>query len=96
MSSWPPAILTPVSAEAIARGDGEFAAMFAESFGSISKDGIAGRANEPLVLRDWQKELLLHLFARDENGGLLAQTALIGMPRKIGRASCRERVSVVV
>ena len=47
-ASWPPAHLTPVDPAAILRGDGEFAAMFAEAFGSIGKDGIAGRAGEPL------------------------------------------------
>ncbi|NBW21896.1 MAG: terminase large subunit, partial [Caulobacteraceae bacterium] len=58
-----------------------------EAFGSIGKDGIAGRAGEPLVLREWQKELLRHLYARDENGGYLARTALIGMPRKNGKSA---------
>lgn len=87
MASWPPAVLTPVSDEAIAQGDGEFAALFAEAFGSIGKDGIAGRAGEALKLRDWQIELLKRLYARDENGGLMAQTALIGMPRKNGKSA---------
>ena len=87
MTSWPPAVLTPVSDEAIARGDGEFAIEFAEAFGSIGKDGIAGRAGEALRLRDWQKELLYRLYARDDDGGLLAQTALIGMPRKNGKSA---------
>lgn len=85
--SWPPAVLTPVPADAIERGDGDIAAAFAELFGTIGKDGVAGRAGEPLVLRDWQKQLLQHLYARDENGGLLAQTALIGQPRKNGKSS---------
>ena len=40
-SSWPPRWLTPVSDEAIARGDGEYAIEFAEAFGTIGKDGIA-------------------------------------------------------
>ncbi len=87
MSSWPPAILTPVAQDAVDRGDGEFAAMFAETFGSIGKDGIAGRAGEALKLRDWQIELLKHLYARDTGGGLVAQTALIGMPRKNGKSA---------
>lgn len=87
MSSWPPAFLTPVSAEAIARGDGRYAAEFAETFGSIGKDGIAGRAGEALKLRDWQVQLLERLYARDESGGLMAQTALIGMPRKNGKSA---------
>ena len=87
VSSWPPAVLTPVPNEAVARGDGRYAARFAEAFGSIGKDGIAGRTGEPLQLRDWQVSLLEHLFARDESGGLLAQTALIGMPRKNGKSA---------
>lgn len=87
MASWPPAWLTPVPAEAVARGDGEFAVEFAETFGSIGKDGIAGRAGEALQLRPWQIELLKQLYARDEQGGLLAQTALIGMPRKNGKSA---------
>ncbi len=87
MHSWPPALLTPVDPKAVARGDGDDAIEFAELFGSIGKDGIAGRAGEPLILRDWQKELLRHLYARDEDGGYIAQTALIGMPRKNGKSA---------
>ena len=87
MASWPPAHLTPVDPAAILRGDGEFAGLFAEAFGTIGKDGVAGRAGEPLRLRDWQKELLKNLYARDEDGGLVAQTALIGMPRKSGKSA---------
>ena len=87
MSSWPPLYLTPVDEESLARSDGRHAVRFAEAFGSIGKDGIAGRAGEPLVLREWQKELLRHLYARDDNGGYLARTALIGMPRKSGKSA---------
>lgn len=85
--SWPPAYLTPVPESGLAKSDGKYAAEFAETFGSIGKDGIAGRAGEALQLRDWQVELLRHLYARDENGGLLAQVALIGMPRKNGKSA---------
>jgi phage terminase large subunit-like protein len=85
--SWPPAWLTPVSDEAIARGDGLYASEFAELFGSIGKDGIAGKAGEPLLMRPWQTKLLEHLYARDVNGGLLAQTALLGLPRKNGKSA---------
>ena len=87
MGSWPPAVLTPVPFDAVGRGDGWRAAEFAELFGSIGKDGVAGRAGSPLVLRDWQRSLLDHLFARDADGGLMAQTALIGMPRKNGKSA---------
>ena len=87
MSSWPPAFLTPVDPVSVARGDGDVAIAFAEAFGSIGKDGIAGRAGDALRLRDWQKELLRHLYARDEFGGYLARTALVGMPRKNGKSA---------
>ena len=87
MSSWPPAFLTPVDPDALARSDGWKAAIFAEAFGSIGKDGIAGRAGQMLRLRDWQHELLRHLYARDADGGYAARTALIGMPRKSGKSS---------
>jgi phage terminase large subunit-like protein len=87
VDSWPPAWLTPVDPDAIARGDGDDAAEFAEAFGSIGKDGIAGKTGNALVLRDWQRQLLNHLYARDESGGYTAQTALIGMPRKNGKSA---------
>jgi phage terminase large subunit-like protein len=87
MASWPPAWITPADAESVERGDGDIAALFAESFGSVGKDGVAGKAGEPLALRDWQKELLAHLYARDADGGLQFQTALIGMPRKNGKSA---------
>jgi phage terminase large subunit-like protein len=87
VDSWPPAWLTPVKPESIARGDGDDAIEFAELFGSIGKDGIAGKAGQPLILRDWQKQLLKHLYARDANGGYEAQTALVGMPRKSGKSA---------
>jgi phage terminase large subunit-like protein len=87
MASWPPAHLTPVDPAAILRGDGEFAALFAEAFGTIGKDGVAGKAGDPLRLRDWQKELLNHIYARDEDGGLISQLVLIGQPRKNGKSA---------
>ena len=87
MSSWPPAWLTPVSEEAINAGDGEYAIQFAEAFGTIGKDGIAGRVGDALVLRDWQKELVRRIFARDADGGLTARVALVGTPRKSGKSA---------
>ena len=87
MSSWPPLWLTPVDKKAIEQGDGEIAIEFSETFGSIGKDGIAGRVGDALKLRDWQKELIRHVYARDEDGGLIARTALIGEPRKNGKSA---------
>jgi phage terminase large subunit-like protein len=86
-SSWPPAWLTPVPQDAIDRGDGEFAIEFAEAFGTIGKDGIAGRVGEALRLRDWQKELVKRIFARDADRGLTARVALVGTPRKSGKSA---------
>jgi phage terminase large subunit-like protein len=76
-----------VDSVSVARGDGDVAIAFAEAFGSIGKDGIAGRAGEALRLRDWQKELLRHLYARDEAGGYVARTALVGVSRKNGKSA---------
>ena len=87
MASWPPRWLTPVSDEAIQAGDGEYAIDFAETFGTIGKDGIAGRVGDALILRPWQKELVSRIFARDPDGGLTARVALVGTPRKSGKSA---------
>jgi len=87
VDSWPPTYLTPVDQESIDRGDGEFAIEFAEAFGTIGKDGIAGRVGDALVLRPWQKELVKRIFARDPDGGLRARVALVGTPRKSGKSA---------
>ncbi len=47
MSSFPPQWLTPVSEESMAAGDGDYVVEFAEAFGSIGKDGIAGAMGAP-------------------------------------------------
>ncbi len=83
----PPAWLTPVPQEAIDRGDGDFVIRFADAFATITKDSVAGRSGSKLVLREWQKELLGQVFARDEDGGLRNRISLIGMPRKSGKSA---------
>ena len=84
---WPPAWLTPVPQEAIDRGDGDFLIRFADAFGIITKDSVAGRAGEKMILRDWQKEMLKHVFARDEDGGLRHRVSLLGVARKNGKSA---------
>ena len=84
---WPPAWLTPVPQEAIDRGDGDFLIRFADAFGKITKDSVAGRAGEKMILRDWQKEMLKHVFARDEDGGLRHRVSLLGVARKNGKSA---------
>ena len=86
VSSWPPKWLTPVSEEAKINGEGGTIIDFAEAFAIITKDSVAGKAGSPLRLRDWQKELLLNVFAH-EGGGLKHQSSLIGQPRKNGKSA---------
>ena len=86
-SSWPPRWLTPVPEKAIERGRREEpVAEFAEAFGIITKDSVAGKSGAPLVLRGWQQSLLEHMFAF-ENGGYRHQSQLVLMPRKNGKSA---------
>ena len=87
MDSWPPAWLTPVPEEALAKGrEMEPVVDFAEAYGRITKDSVAGKAGGPLILRPWQKTLLEHLFAWDDDG-LRHRVSLVGMPRKNGKSA---------
>lgn len=83
---WPPRWLTPVPEEAIINGEGNLVIDFAEAFGIITKDSIAGKSGFQLELRPWQKELILNIFAH-ENGGLRHRINLVGMPRKNGKSA---------
>ena len=83
---WPPQWLTPVPQNEIENGEGEVVIDFAEAFGIITKDSIAGPAGQSLDLREWQKELIRHVFAGDENG-YRHSISLIGMPRKNGKSA---------
>jgi phage terminase large subunit-like protein len=83
---WPPQWLTPVPQSELDNGEGEVVADFAETFGIITKDSIAGPQGSPLVLRDWQRELMRHVFAGDDEG-YRHRISLIGMPRKNGKSA---------
>src|SRR5271166_6991216 len=85
--SWPPLHLTKVPAADIKRGDGERICEAIEALATVSKDGYAANAGDPLVLRPWQKQLLGHLFARKANGRLRHRVALVGLPRKQGKSA---------
>lgn len=82
----PPRWLVPVPDLALEEGEGDVVAQFAEAFGVITKDSVAGRSGSPLVLRAWQRELIRHLFAGDGNR-LRHRTSLVGMPRKNGKSA---------
>jgi phage terminase large subunit-like protein len=84
--SWPPRWLTPIPEDSIVNGEGPSVMKFAENFGIITKDSVAGKAGEPLNLRDWQQNLIGHVFAH-ENGGLRNRVNLVGMPRKSGKSA---------
>jgi len=84
---WPPRWMTPITPEEIERGEGDLAIEFINSFGKITKDSVAGGVGEPMVLRDWQQDLIRHLFAHNEQGYLKNRIALVGMPRKSGKSA---------
>ena len=80
----PPKFLSPDSNHG-SRGDDVI--DFAETLCRITKDSIAGRSGEPLIFRDWQKELTRGLYALKEDGTLKHKIALIGLPRKQGKSA---------
>lgn len=86
VDAFPPRWLTPVSQQAMDDGEGDLVAKFAELYGIITKDSVAGSSGSPLELRPWQKELIRHIFAH-ENGGLKHRINLVGMPRKNGKSA---------
>ena len=91
---WPPAWLTPVEATSLADGKGDLAIDFIEAFGIITKDSIAGPQGSQLILRDWQKDLIRHLYAGDGNGGFASKISLVGMPRKQGKSAMASSLAV--
>lgn len=92
--SWPPSWLTPVPEEALLAGKGELAIEFVEAFGIITKDSVAGPAGSPLILRDWQKELIRHLYAGDGKGNFHSQVNLVGLPRKQGKSALGSTLAI--
>ena len=84
--AWPPRWLTPVPESDLARSEGKVLALFADRFGIITKDSVAGPAGSPLTLRPWQRSLLEHAFALDDEG-YRHRVSLIGMPRKSGKSA---------
>lgn len=81
-----PLFLTGIPAQDIARGDGDEFLDFTR-FLRVTKDSVGGSAGEPMVMRDWQSDMVRRLFARTENGRLKHRQALIGVPRKNGKSA---------
>ena len=65
------------------KSDGLLVADFAATFLHVSK-GV--RAGEPLELTAWQRDLLVSLFERREDGLLRYRRSLIGLARKNGKS----------
>ena len=63
--------------------DGRVVSDFAETFLHVSKGVLAG---QPLVLTDWQFDLLDNLFERRADGLLRYRRSLIGLARKNGKS----------
>jgi phage terminase large subunit-like protein len=83
----PPRWATQTSLVDRAAGDGAEVAGFIEGLCRITKDTVAGRSGAPLVLRDWQHDLLQGLFARRADGRRKHRVGLIGLPRKNGKSA---------
>ena len=77
-SSWPPAILTPVSEVERESGDGAEVVSFIEGLCLQVKDSVGGLAGSPMILRDWQKMLLADVFARRADGRRKHRTVSTG------------------
>ena len=84
---WPPAILTPVPAADIRRGDGKLVTEFVEALCPQVKDSVGGRAGEPLILRPWQRKLMEALWARRADKRLRHKVGLVGLARKNGKSA---------
>ena len=91
---WPPQHLTPVPKEDLARSRGGGVVDFGEALCRIVKDSVAGSAGDPMVFRDWQKELLRHVFAVTADGKLRHRRALILLPRKQGKSAVLSAVAL--
>ena len=85
--SWPPRWLTSVTPKELEESRGIHAINFINTLCTQTKDTVAGRTGERIVLRNWQEELLKHIFAIRKDKKLRHRTALVGMPRKNGKSS---------
>jgi phage terminase large subunit-like protein len=87
MSNWPPRYLTPVPEDALNGQRAKTALQFVELFGVITKDSVAGPAGSPLVLRDWQREVIKRIYADDGRDGFKHRISYVGLPRKNGKSA---------
>ena len=94
IQGWPPRYLTPVPEADLARSRGSHVVNFGEAMCRIVKDSVAGHAGDAMIFRDWQKELLRHVFAVREDGSLRHRRALIILPRKNGKSALLSAIAL--
>ena len=94
VDGWPPLYCTPALPDEVERGDGAQIAQTIEALCTVSKDGFAAAAGEPMILRPWQHQLLGHLFARRADGRRRFRVGLIGLPRKNGKSALGSAIAL--
>lgn len=83
-----PRWLTKPTPAELKGSDGNDVIEFIETYCRITKDTVAGRVGELIVLHDWQKDLLRALFARRARDGRRRfRQSLIGVSRKNGKSA---------
>ena len=87
IKGWPPRYVSPLTPADLKKTRGDDIIDFSEALCSITKDSVAGAAGEPLIFRDWQKNLTRGLFSVKQDGSLKHKRALIGLPRKNGKSA---------
>jgi phage terminase large subunit-like protein len=69
-------------------------ADFINSMCIQTKDTVAGRSGQPIVLRQWQLNLLDNIFAVRDDGRFKHRTALVGMSRKNGKSALSSGIAL--
>jgi phage terminase large subunit-like protein len=84
---WPPRWITEVSDKERQNSRGWEIIDFINALCIQTKDTVAGKAGQPLHLRQWQENLLVDVFAVRKDNLLKHRTAFVGMPRKNGKSA---------
>ena len=92
--SWPPRWLTAVDDSELAASRGWEVSDFINSMCIQTKDTVAGRSGQQIVLRDWQEKLLDNIFAVRDDGRFKNRTAYVGMPRKNGKSALSSGIAL--
>ena len=94
VKAWPPKWLTAVDKSELAASRGWEVSDFINSMCIQTKDTVAGRSGQQIVLRGWQQQLLDNIFAVREDGRFKNRTAYVGMPRKNGKSALSSGIAL--